>query len=381
MRPSTTLRHAAVALVALLALAAAQAQPRYTLTDLSAYASAPGVIIYGVAINEAGQITGSVFDDDGNSSAFLYTPGSGMVDIGPQTRAGALNNAGQVTGEMRSGANMTPFLYSTATGLVDLGGLNPGTFQSAGGRSINDAGQVLGYSFSTSSSSYRTFLYDAVNGMRDLGTTPVTNYGGDINNAGVIAGTSIDNRHNRHAVIYDSDGLHDLGTLGGSSFANAINDAGTVVGYSGRPGYFLPPHAFIYSRATGMSDLHLLGGLSPDSFSVASAINERGQVVGHFAPTDESLESQSSAFLFDDSFGLVDLNTLVDPASASGWHLSHASGINNAGQIIGYGLLDGNPRGFLLSTQPIPEPSTWMMMLVGLAGTVCFKRWGRSQRP
>jgi len=65
----------------------------------------------------------------------------------------------------------------------------------------------------------------------------------------------------------------------------------------------------------------------------------------------------------------MDLNDLVDPVSAAGWHLDIALGINDAGQIVGYGLLDGNLRGFLLSALlPVPEPSTWALMFLGLAG-------------
>ena len=374
MRLPIFTRKVGFTLLLLFSCAAAQSQPRYTLTDLSSYAFAPGVS-YGVAINDAGQVAGSIFADDGRSSAFLYTPGAGMLNIGLFPPAGAnpsgkievyaaaLNNAGQVTGSWTDGAYSKPFLYSAATGMVDLGGLSPGPFQNGGGRSVNDSGTVLGYSFDTSVFSYRTFLYDATNGLRDLGTPLLTSDGGAINNAGTIAGTA-----NLHATTYDRGGLHDLGTLGGgTSFAKAINNAGEVVGYSAvdLPGDSAL-HAFLYNARTGMADLNSLGGLAPNYYSVATAINDRGQVAGYFGT---AVEGESSAFLFDSAFGLMDLNDLVDPVSAAGWRLDIALGINDAGQIVGYGLLDGNPRGFLLSAlPPVPEPSTWALMLLGLAG-------------
>jgi probable HAF family extracellular repeat protein len=66
---------------------------------------------------------------------------------------------------------------------------------------------------------------------------------------------------------------------------------------------------------------------------------------------------------------MIDLNTLIDPAS--GWTLQYASAINDVGQIVGYGL---NPSGqqdaFLLD--PVPEPGT--MPLLALGG-LSLLRW------
>jgi probable HAF family extracellular repeat protein len=44
---------------------------------------------------------------------------------------------------------------------------------------------------------------------------------------------------------------------------------------------------------------------------------------------------------------MVDLNTLI-PAK-SGWVLQTATGINDAGQIVGYGTFKKQTRGFLLT--------------------------------
>jgi hypothetical protein len=46
-------------------------------------------------------------------------------------------------------------------------------------------------------------------------------------------------------------------------------------------------------------------------------------------------------------------------------------GINNSGEILGYGDYQGGFHGFLLtpvSAAAIPELSTWAMMLAGFAG-------------
>ena len=48
---------------------------------------------------------------------------------------------------------------------------------------------------------------------------------------------------------------------------------------------------------------------------------------------------------------MKDLNTLLNP-SGTGWVLNAASGINDSGQITGYGVHNGLTRAFLLS--PVP---------------------------
>jgi hypothetical protein len=57
------------------------------------------------------------------------------------------------------------------------------------------------------------------------------------------------------------------------------------------------------------------------------------------------------------------LNTLLDPLS--GWSLSVATAINDAGQIVGAGMLEGQTHAFLLT--PVPEPSAFL--LIAMAAT------------
>ena len=78
--------------------------------------------------------------------------------------------------------------------------------------------------------------------------------------------------------------MTDLGTLGGNtSEAFGINASGDVVGES----YLSDDatmHAFLYSHGK-MTDI---GSLPGASFTVAKAINDRGQIVGDWVTTPSS---------------------------------------------------------------------------------------------
>jgi probable HAF family extracellular repeat protein len=86
-----------------------------------------------------------------------------------------------------------------------------------------------------------------------------------------------------------------------------------------------------------------LGTLPGDAGSEARAINVAGDVVGRGIPD----LGTSQAVLWRDG-AAVDLNTLI---TAAGWILTSATGINDAGQIVGAGLRDGQIRAFLLTPQ------------------------------
>ena len=124
-------------------------------------------------------------------------------------------------------------------------------------------------------------------------------------------------------------GMKDLGTLGGdNSLASRVNDRGQVVGCSTLAGN-AAEHAFVYSSEAGMKDLGTLGG--PNSF--ASNINNSGQVVGG-AEGVAGGAAHIHAFLYSGG-KMIDLNSLVDPSS--GWTLGVATAINDLGQIAGVG--------------------------------------------
>lgn len=144
-----------------------------------------------------------------------------------------------------------------------------------------------------------------------------------------VATSRIENRAPRFRVV-------DLGTVeGNDNMVHAINNSGCLVGAAASKGNGV--QAFVGSGHR--SPLGTLGG----AFSVAHGINNADQIVG------ASLTGGNDAFhafLFTGGI-MYDLNQLL--VDADRWELLQAVGINDQGQIVGVGLLDGQDHGFLLN--------------------------------
>lgn len=192
-----------------------------------------------------------------------------------------------------------------------------------------------------------------------------------INGDGTIAGT-----RQLDAVTYFNGVASVLPVMepGGQSWlfassASGINAAGQVIGnvsYSSPVGFGSWTRGFLWSNGS-----RVFLEMPNTTSSEAHSINNAGVVVGRVLFADGT----SHAFVYRQG-QMEDLNTLIPVA---GWELMDATAINDLGQIVGTGLLDGEPRGFLLSPlDPVdPVPPSIVLQPVGgnvkLGGTITLR--------
>lgn len=330
----------------------ASAEP-YQLVDL-------GIDYSPTDISNRGTIVGSRKTDSG-SVAFRRLPGGLPEDISDATVANAVNESDQVTGNTLAGA----FLLD--------GTLRE--FSGYGGYGLNETGQISGNR--ELNNPYRATpqpLDPAIftpNHWDNLGIATVYPRGTrqgvygdlyvleDINDAGFAVGS-----RRRYGLAGSSailttpafDAVTYLSTPYGG-YASAINNHNMIVGATGSnssTGEYSRAYLYDY-YANKLVDLGTLnGGLT----SSAADINEYNQVVGSSWLVTQLTSlydpTQYHAFLWENG-EMTDLNIRIP--ENSGWILTAATAINDNGDIVGTGLVDGQVHGFLLTTGPTPPPA------------------------
>lgn len=268
------------------------------------------------AVNDAGQVAGQILSDS-LSLGYRWSPDAPdalvVIDVGPGffTVANAINRKGQVTGMITRRNIPTAYRWTppspTVEGLDPLSG--PGTLPEVNnGQFINDSGTVAGVS-STASGTVHAALWVPGQTVLDLGSLggPDVSVEG-LNDATQVVGQSDVRAGVHHAYRWSAaEGMVDLGTLGGAnSTATAINASGTVAGTSDTadPG---STRAFVWKDGV-LQSLGTLGG----GWSAATRINASGQVGG----TSADANGMAHAFLWTADGGMVDLNTRVTSTEA-----------------------------------------------------------------
>ena len=156
-------------------------------------------------------------------------------------------------------------------------------------------------------------------------------FGRAINTHGSIAGDTYDDKGRYHAFVWDAAHGVRIIPVPDANFSSVLglNDHGDLLLKASPGGLFL------------YSDDKLQALEIPRA--TPRAMNNNGLIVGSFGVGPE----EQRAFVWDKIHGLQDLNALI-PANSE-WTLEVASGVNDQGEIIGWGDRSGEGNvGFML---------------------------------
>ena len=343
----------------------------YQLVDLGADVSPMDINNYGVVV-------GSRNTSQYPPGAFRFSASSGQFEDLPGIAAHGVNDAGQVAG-------------TTLTGAFLLDGSNLHTWDEYGAFGLSETGSVSGNAAGTNPYRTTSIPYDPAilegNHWTVMNIAQVYPRGtrqgvyadiyqlDDVNDNGFavgsrrrygLAGSSAIMIAPPYSAVSDASGVIYLPSPYGG-VATAINNRNVVVGTSGNSTGVTPAvyaSAFVYDGDTLSTLDPLQGGLR----SRATDINEFDQVVG-----SSETDTLNHAFVWDTGSGMVDLNTLIsDPQ----WVLVSAVAINDQGDIVGTGQLNGVNHGFLLSggeLPPLPPPVNQPPVAVAVADVTSGK--------
>ncbi|MAF82635.1 MAG: hypothetical protein QGG54_02450 [Gammaproteobacteria bacterium] len=349
-------------------LSGAASAGTFSIQVLETLETGAGAANLAYGLNENGTVVGQSYNSvSGAKEAVKWNSNGTIQSLGFTGLARAVNNNGIIVGETGNAALQNPNGYAfswqggVTTNLGTLGGAFSGAYD------INDSGVITGFAnidpMGFAPAVYRTHAFKYANGtMGDLGTVwSPTGYsrGHGINDAGEVAGrasiTDFDNSQ-KHQATWDASGTISLHNtfVGIYSTAQQINNSGMAVGLA-----YDSSSAFSFDRAVMWdgSAFHFMDDLG-SGFGRAWSINDAGVIVGHSYETEE-LTDKLATVSFDGQ-SVIELSTLVD--NLTGWSvLSNAYDVNELGQIVGYGIYNGEERAFLLSPTAVPVPAAvWL---------------------
>jgi RHS repeat-associated protein len=190
----------------------------------------------------------------------------------------------------------------------------------------NDAGAVIGFRALAAGSQYSAVLFDPASGWRDLNDLIPPDSGWNL------------------------------------QYARAINNAGQIAGYGLHEG---AKAAFRLDVNTGeiVDVMHLQSFWNNPAFYIlADSVSASGHVAG--AVYDDQAFWPQHAYVYTDEFGIIDLNSLIDPAS--GWVLKEATHINDNDEVVGWAHYGGGItanqgqwRAFKMKMPTLPPAATY----------------------
>jgi uncharacterized membrane protein len=329
---------------------AVMAQTTYSMSELGA----ANCTAY--AINDAADVVGQC-----DQAAVVWHSGVatslGKLAGGNYSYATAINSKGVVVGDGDTGNFRPQSWVATSSGLLNI-------FPNNGGNThavfVGENGVIGGYytkSLSGNVSSWKGAIWTPdPKDPRKYRTTDLPVLPGGINikasvalpsafnQLGQAAGYAQTDVIGQHASFWNNDTAHSIRDW--SSLAWGMNDLGEVVGES-HPPFGSRPVLWDNDAAHTAIELPLLAG---DNYGSATATNNLGHILGSSAyGTPGTWDVGPSRFVIWRDGGVFELQSLIDPVTSNGWTITSVSGINNLGQIIGFGSHNGQPTPFLMS--------------------------------
>lgn len=258
------------------------------------------------------------------------------------SQAGDINAAGDVVGWFSSPSGLDTAVVWYADGgythWTEIGlppAVRPDTYSYTQGYAINNLGEIVlqaglqpwiqpdGTRLGSAEDPYLWsesggfVALEHLSGARDSAAR-------DINDAGLIVGSSATREAGTHAVTWDRDGrLTDLGTPEGvtDAFATAVNEAGTIVGYTGRN-----RDSWIWTREHGFRMLEDFG-----FNAIARDINDAGVIAG----VADLFPFESVPVVWDANGKIHDVR---DAAGFDRYFFFDGIAINNDNVMVVYGV-------------------------------------------
>jgi len=332
-------------------------------------------------INDSSPICGT-YDPSApinNNRAFFFDPSAssgnefqnlGVLSGGRYSYAYGLNNSGTVVGLSTTLVSTTErqhaFIWDTTNNMQDLGVLPTGV--TSAGQDINNNNLIAGNAniqsggYKNRATQWDASTLSSPDDPQNLGV--YSNYTSSsargLNDDGDIVGQS-SNNFRVDAIIYDSssqaiNALDHLASTRPYSRAQAINNTGTIVGRSQNTS---AKNQAVYWDTN--YDVSLLGSLGGDE-SEALDINNNGQIIGKAKNADGFYQP----FFWEEDRGMVDFCSLLSEDDQSTISYLNLYGINNLGEIVGYGQIGGKTQALVFKpTTVVPEPISALLFIFG----------------
>ena len=343
--------------------ATAQVSVEYQLHIVTPFPGGSSGEAYVWDVNDDGTAVGTATSS--TYHGFFWTVDDGKIDLCPGDVRG-VNNAGVGVGNaiQWSGPTSSAVIPAPSSDYFTVHALDVSNMNYVVGEAVHQ--------YSSSTSDQTAFVWDPINGTRDLRVLGVTSAftAHAVNDSGQIVGdTSFTGSTSTTGVFMFDLVTNQTVALGslipgvvGRASARDINSSGMVTGYSGTPQLFVGDHAFVWTGAGGMQDIGVLGvysgGITLED-SHAYAISDSGSVVGNSTVSGAATSWDARhAFIWDDTLGMRDLNELC--VRPNDYYLINATAISNTGWICGTGFGSaggGIFSGFVLEPILVNEPT------------------------